>query len=157
MVQRKVNSCFYEREGVCPTKSHLMRLQIITLNDTVRLCGLQSAMKTDYSNPGADPVSRALAPKPCAPKAGCKRRWILPPACPAGRQSQPEAEWQRPILGDGFFQNYHQHLSVFDASLDGVFRSSHFPAPLARLWTFFHKQRKRLDVNWSREKGSGSL
>lgn len=52
-------------------------------------------------------------------------------------QRQTAADWWEPILGDGCFRNYHQHLKFFlwvPASQGGVLRSSHFhPPPLVQL------------------------
>lgn len=46
-----------------------MRVHITGLNDTVRLCGLQSAMQTDYLNLGLDPADGTLETQPSAPTA----------------------------------------------------------------------------------------
>lgn len=46
-----------------------MRVHITGLNDTVRLCGLQSAVQTDYLNLGLDPAGGTLETQPWAPTA----------------------------------------------------------------------------------------
>lgn len=118
----------WEGRGGGLPKGWLIRAHIIRLNDTQCLSGLQSAMKTDYLNPGMDPVSRAWASQPCAPKLATYGAASPQQTLQTDKVGQPLIDSSL-FLDDGCFKNYHQHLKFFwwvPASQGGVLRSSHF-------------------------------
>lgn len=87
------------------------------------------------------PVRRALAP----PAMRCKVGLVWNRSPQQGltdKVGHARTGWQQPILGDGCFRNYQQHLTIswwILASQSGVLRSSFFLLTPSHS-TFFHKQ-----------------